>query len=102
MKSHISWVSSRRSESPNKIEVRLYDNLFTVEDVAAVGKRFREFVNPNSLQIITALVDTALAETKDDHVQFERLGYFFRDFDSTPSHPVWNRTVSLHEDKTKV
>ena len=82
-----------------KAEVRLYSNLFTVEDPAGVSdEEFESVLNPESLVVIAdALVEPALRNAKaGDAFQFIRDGYFCADSDSTPDHPVFNRTVQLN------
>jgi len=82
--------------------VRLYNPLFTRPDPNAGD--FAADLNPNSLEIITdARVEPTLAGRNDgDAVQFERLGYFCPDSDSTPEHLVFNRTVGLRDTWAKV
>jgi glutaminyl-tRNA synthetase len=99
VKSTIHWVSA---EHAVKAEVRLYNQLFTVErpdDAEA-----EDIVNPNSLEIIeNARVEPALAEAKaGDNIQFERTGYFCLDPDTQPGKPVFNRTVTLKDTWAKV
>jgi glutaminyl-tRNA synthetase len=98
----IHWVSA---EYGVKAEARLYDHLFLKEDPEDVeeGHDFRESMNPDSLKVIECLVEPALAECKSlDKFQFERVGYFSVDYDSTPEHPVFNRTVTLKESWSKI
>jgi glutaminyl-tRNA synthetase len=84
-------------------EVRLYDHLFTRPDPGADGDLFAD-LNPESetvlvgCQVEPALADLPIGET----VQFERLGYFARDPDSTPGHPVFNRTLTLKDTWAKL
>lgn len=97
VKGTIHWVCA---ESAAKVEVRLYDRLFTVEDPGAVaeGQTFVDHMNPDSLTTITAHVEPALATcTAGDRVQFERLGYYVCDEDSTPERKVFNRIVPLRD-----
>lgn len=97
VKGTIHWVCA---ESAAKVEVRLYDRLFTVEDPGAVaeGQTFVDHMNPDSLTTITAHVEPALADCKaGDRVQFERLGYYVCDDDSTAEHKVFNRIVPLRD-----
>ncbi len=94
VKGTIHWVSA-----PHAIdaEVRLYDRLFTVPEPDADGD-FKNFVNKNSLEIVRAKCEPALAAAKpEERYQFERLGYFALDPDSTEDKPVWNRTVTLKD-----
>lgn len=79
-------------------EVRLYDNLFTVPDPDT--DHFEEYLNPNSLVVLTGCkVEPSLAQAKPgDGFQFMRQGYFCADSqDSSPEHPVFNRSVSLKD-----
>ena len=82
-----------------KAEARLYSNLFNVEDPAGVSdEEFESVLNPESLVILNnALVEPSLRNAKPgDAFQFIRDGYFCADPDSTPEHPVFNRTVQLN------
>ena len=66
-------------------------------------KDFKEFLNPQSLEVVQAQVEPALAEPgAQTHFQFERTGYFCLDPDSTPGKPVFNRTVTLKDTWAKV
>ena len=78
-------------------EVRLYDRLFSVEDPASDDRDFRELLNPQSLTVLKdCYVEQYLKEKKPgDFLQFQRIGYFTPDLDSTPDHLVFNRTVGL-------
>ena len=83
-------------------EVRLYDRLFTVPEPDSSGD-FKSFVNPNSLEVVTAKCEPALAEARpEERYQFERLGYFALDPDSTREKQVWNRTVTLRDTWAKI
>jgi glutaminyl-tRNA synthetase len=81
--------------------VRIYDNLFTKEDPnqAEAGQPFTVNLNPNSLEVLPrAKVEPSLAKAvAGDRYQFERLGYFSVDPDSTPGKLVFNRTVALKD-----
>jgi glutaminyl-tRNA synthetase len=93
----LHWVSAAHA---GPAEVRLYDRLFSVENPGTTeGKSFLEEMNPHSLERLpAALMEPHLATaTAGTRVQFERLGYFCADKDSTPEHPVFNRSVSLKE-----
>jgi glutaminyl-tRNA synthetase len=95
VKGVIHWVSVSQSK---KAEIRIYDRLFQIEDTAAIDGDFREFINPDSLQIVEAYVEPALAEAKiDKKFQFIRNGYFVLDTDASPDHLVFNKTVGLKE-----
>ena len=80
-------------------EVRLYDRLFNVENPAADERDFRELLNPQSLTVLTnCYVEQYLKEKKaGDFLQFQRIGYFTPDIESTPEHLVFNRTVGLKD-----
>ncbi|EMI20284.1 glutaminyl-tRNA synthetase [Rhodopirellula maiorica SM1] len=97
VKGTIHWVSA---EHAVEAEVRLYDRLFTVENPGdpEEGKTFLDYLNPDSLKVITGYLEPALAEAKSgDRVQFERLGYYVVDPDTTPQKMVFNRIVSLRD-----
>ena len=97
VKGTIHWVSCADSV---EAEVRLYDRLFTDEDPASVKDRsLAEMINPESLVVVEhARVEPFLAQGKvGDHYQFQRIGYFTVDADSTESHLVFNRTVGLKD-----
>jgi glutaminyl-tRNA synthetase len=103
VKGTIHWVSAQHAL---KAEVRLYDHLFkteTPEDVEE-GAEFTDNLNPASLETLTdCLVEPSLASAEPPgRVQFERLGYFCVDPDSSPEKLVFNRTVSLRDTWAKV
>ena len=100
VKGTIHWVSARHAVPA---EVRLYDRLFTVEDPMGVeGKDYREFLNPHSLEVVTGYIEPGVAgAAKLSRFQFERIGYFCIDPDSTPEKPVFNRTVTLKDSWAK-
>ena len=94
VKGTIHWVSAAHAV---EAEVRLYDRLFTVSE-PDVGGDFKSFINPHSLEVLTAKCEPALAEARPpERYQFERLGYFALDPDSTPDKQVWNRTITLKD-----
>ncbi len=99
----IHWVSA---EFGKQAEVRLYDNLFLEEDPNKVpdGKTFLDNLNPNSLKVVTALVEPDLIDAKPgEHYQFERVGYFVADYkESRLGKPVFNRTVGLRDTWSKL
>jgi len=102
VKGTLHWVSIQHAV---KAEVRLYDRLFVHEAPdAQKDKDFKEFINPNSLQINTnAFVEPSLKDAKiGDRFQFQRLGYFNLDNDSAANHLVFNRTVSLRDSWAKI
>ncbi len=99
VKSTIHWVSA---EHALQAEVRLYDQLFSVErpdDAEA-----EDIVNPKSLEVLkNAQVEPSLADAKlGDNIQFERTGYFCLDPDSKPGKLVFNRTVTLKDSWAKI
>jgi glutaminyl-tRNA synthetase len=100
VKGTLHWVSAQHAV---EAEVRLYDRLFSDPDPA--GHKDRDpvdFLNPDSLRIITGYVEPSLKLAKPlDHFQFQRLGYFNVDPDSTPEKLVFNRTVSLRDNWSK-
>ena len=102
VKGTIHWVSARHAV---KAEARLYEHLFTKPDPDDVpeGLDFKANINPNSLQRVTCYVEPALAGARPgDRYQFERVGYFCVDPDSTPDLPVFNRTVKLVDTWAKI
>ncbi|MFK5877995.1 MAG: glutamine--tRNA ligase/YqeY domain fusion protein [Flavobacteriaceae bacterium] len=101
VKGTLHWVSAKHAV---KAEVRLYDRLFIDEDPDGhKDKNFLEFVNPNSLEVITAFVEPSLESAKiGDRFQFQRKGYFCVDDDSTSKNIVFNRTVLLRDSWAKV
>jgi glutaminyl-tRNA synthetase len=100
VKATFHWVSAEHAVDA---EVRLYDRLFSVEEPGAAGD-FRADLNPSSLEVIpTAKIEpSAAALPPGARVQFERLGYFCVDPDSTPERPVFNRTVTLKDSWAKI
>ncbi len=94
IKGTIHWVSATHAIDA---EVRLYDRLFTVPEPDAEGN-FKSFINPNSLEIVTAKCEPSLGEAKPElRYQFERLAYFALDPDSRPNKLVFNRTITLRD-----
>lgn len=103
VKGTLHWVSAEHSLPA---EVRLYDRLFKVENPALEEKDgdFRDLLNPDSLKVLTnCRVEKYLAEMKPlDYLQFQRIGYFNVDKDSTPNKLIFNRTVSLKDTWSKI
>jgi glutaminyl-tRNA synthetase len=94
VKGTIHWVSAAHAVDA---KVRLYDRLFTVPEPDAEGD-FKSFINPHSLEVVTAKCEPALADARpEERYQFERLGYFALDADSTADKQVWNRTITLKD-----
>ena len=96
VKGTLHWVSAKHAV---KAEVRLYDRLFSVESPDAdKDKDFLDFLNPESLETITAYLEPSLSDVEPgDRFQFQRLGYFNVDKESTKEAPVFNRTVTLRD-----
>ncbi|HDZ49088.1 hypothetical protein LCGC14_0294040 [marine sediment metagenome] len=102
VKGVIHWVSATHGVP---MEVRLYDNLFTVEQPDRDKEAdFLEHLNPESLIVCQAIGEPSLAEAlPESRFQFERVGYFCADrHDSTPEHLVFNRTVGLKDSWAKI
>lgn len=97
IKSTIHWVDANNCVDA---EVRLYDNLFTVPDPDVGDKNFLDYLNPESLKVLTNCKAEKFMEmlTPPQSFQFMRLGYFCLDNkNSKPGHPVFNRSVSLKD-----
>lgn len=103
VKGTIHWVSANHAVDA---EVRLFDRLFAVEapEECEEGKTFLDNLNPNSLQVLqNCKMEPALANVKVlDKMQFERVGYFCVDKDSTPEHLVFNRACTLKDSWAKI
>jgi len=102
VKATLHWVSAQEGIP---LEVRLYDRLFLKEnpEEVAEGEDFTVNLHPNSLKKVRAVAEPGLREAKPlQFFQFERLGYFNVDPDSTPELPVFNRTVTLKDDWAKI
>ena len=99
VKGTLHWVSAIHAVP---VEVRLYDRLFSVENVSTEEGDFKDYINPESLIIITGYAEPALLEAKEgESFQFLRKGYFAIDPDSTSEKPVVNRTVTLRDNWAK-
>lgn len=100
VKGTLHWVSADHCK---KAEVRIYDRLFYVENPSADERDFRELLNPDSLQIVdNCYIEEYAADKKPgDYLQFQRIGYFMADLDSTPEHLVFNKTVGLKDSWAK-
>ena len=101
VKGTIHWVSIQHAI---EAEVRLYDRLFTHENPDGDKEvDFKEYINPNSLEVITGYLEPSLASAKDgDRFQFQRLGYYCVDKDSSAEKLVFNKTVGLRDTWAKV
>ena len=97
VKGTIHWVSAQHAE---EIEVRPYDRLFTSEDPGSTedGKTYLDYLNPNSLKTVKAFAEPAIKEHSiGEQLQYERVGYFVVDPDTTSEKLVMNRIVSLRD-----
>ena len=101
VKGTLHWVSIKHALAA---EVRLYDRLFTDESPDTHKDRdFMDFINPDSLEVITGYVEPSLATAKpEERFQFQRLGYFCVDPDSTEKRIVFNKTVGLRDSWAKI
>jgi len=103
VKATLHWVSAQRCV---EAEVRLYDNLFSRPDPEKTeeGEDFTANLNPDSIKVLPACkLEPSLAGARPlDRFQFERLGYFCADHDTTPEKPVFNRTVTLKDTWAKI
>ena len=103
VKGTLHWVSA---EHALKAEVRLYDHLFTISNMDEMeeGKDYKDYLNPDSLKILTeCFVEPSLENSQVmDRFQFLRHGYFCIDYDSRPDKLVFNRTVSLKDTWAKM
>jgi glutaminyl-tRNA synthetase len=103
VQSTMHWVSAAHAI---EAEARLYDTLFTRENPMDVeeGADYRDYLNPNSLEILKSCrVEPSLANASSGSIyQFERMGYFCVDPDSSPGKPVFNRTVTLRDDWARI
>lgn len=110
VKGTIHWLCARHAAVG---QVRLFDKLFTEADMGAIPQNsdYKDFLNPQSLMTVQALIDkdalalAMQAQQGKDHtrirMQFERLGYFVVDYDSTSDHPVFNRICTLRDSYAK-
>ena len=101
VKGTLHWVSAKHCK---KATVRLYDRLFMVENPSAETERdFRELLNPDSLKVTTAFIEPYLAESAvaGNKYQFQRIGYFCVDYDSTAYNLVFNNTIGLKDSCAK-
>ncbi|HNU43487.1 MAG TPA: glutamine--tRNA ligase/YqeY domain fusion protein [Cyclobacteriaceae bacterium] len=96
VKGVIHWVNIQKAVP---VEVRLYDRLFKVEDMGALDDDFRNYLNPDSLQVLpTVYAEPEIVNTRlGEHFQFLRMGYFCLDTDSTSGKLIFNRTVTLRD-----
>ena len=101
VKGTLHWVSQ---DHCLPAEVRIYDRLFMVENPSADERDFHELLNPDSLQVLqNCFVESYLAEKKPgEYLQFQRIGYFTPDLDSTPEKLIFNKTVGLKDSWAKM
>ncbi len=100
VKSTIHWVSAAHAQ---EAEIRMYDRLFTKEDPEEGDEGFIQCLNPNSLTILNGYVEPLLSTPEaGSRYQFERLGYFCTDPNSTADKPVFNLTVNLKDTWSKI
>ncbi|MDR1593756.1 MAG: glutamine--tRNA ligase/YqeY domain fusion protein [Prevotellaceae bacterium] len=95
VKGTIHWVNVHEALP---VEVRLYDRLFTENSMDDIpeDKTYTDYLNPESLTVANAFAEPSLKDVKES-VQFERIGYFYPDYDSTPDKLIFNRTVTLKD-----
>ena len=97
VKGTIHWVST---EHAKEVELRLYDKLFTEAQMGQIpeGEDYKSYLNPESLVIGKGYAEPGLLEDNSGiAVQFERVGYFYKDPDSTPEHFIYNKTTALKD-----
>jgi len=96
VKGTLHWVSADHCQ---EMEVRIYDRLFSVENPSADERDFRELLNPESLtKLEKCYIEPFGAQMKaGQYLQFQRIGYFMADLDSTPEHLIFNKTVGLKD-----
>lgn len=100
VKGTLHWVNAADAL---QVEVREYDRLFKVEDPTDEEGDFKDYLNPNSLQVVTGYAERSLEQAVlQDRFQFIRKGYYCLDTDSTPEHLIFNRTVTLKDGWAKV
>ena len=102
VKGTLHWVSEKHAV---KAEIRLYDRLFVKEnpDDSEEGTTYKDYLNPESLKVVTAMIEPAVKNAQVlEKYQFERIGYFSVDKDSTARNIVFNRVVPLKDSWSKV
>ena len=95
MKGTIHWVSVQHAKDA---EVRIYNSFYN-SPTPGRDRDFIDDINPNSLEVLTncKIEPDLLTLDETTPIQFERLGYFYKDLDSGPDLPVYNRTISLRD-----
>ncbi len=101
VKGTLHWVSA---DHCRKAEVRIYDRLFNVENPSADERDFRELLNPDSLTVMKGcyVEDYAASRKPGEYLQFQRIGYFMADLDSSEGNLVYNKTVGLKDTWSKI
>ena len=101
VKGTLHWVSADHCW---KAEVRIYDRLFNVENPSADERDFRDLLNPDSLTVMTGcyVEDYAASRKPGEYLQFQRIGYFMADLDSSEGRLVYNKTVGLKDTWSKI
>lgn len=101
VKGTLHWVSVDHCK---KAEVREYDRLFNVENPSAEECDFRELINPESLKVMSEcyVEDYAAGKKPGEYLQFQRIGYFMADKNSTADKLVFNKTVGLKDTWAKI
>lgn len=95
VKGVIHWVSAKEAK---KAEIRIYDRLLNVEDTSIIDGDFKNFINENSLSIVSAYVEPSLQNANSNNkYQFIRNGYYVLDSESTPDNLIFNKTVGLKD-----
>ena len=96
VKGTLHWVSA---DYCKEAEVRIYDRLFNIENPSADERDFRELLNPNSMTILSpCYIEEYAADKKPgEYLQFQRIGYFMADADSTKEKIIFNKTVGLKD-----
>lgn len=99
VKGTLHWLSANHCLPA---EIRIYDKLFSIENPAADERDFRELLNPDSKRVVNGYVESYAAHPGlTRYLQFQRIGYFTFDDDSTPEHLIFNRTVGLKDSFAK-
>lgn len=101
VKATLHWVSASENV---EAEIRLYDRLFSKEDPydCDEGQTFLSNINPESLKVVKGFLEPFVKTCSEKHYQFERLGYFFKDYDCSDKKLIFNRTVGLKDSWSKV
>lgn len=101
VKGTLHWVSA---DHCRKAEVRIYDRLFNVENPSADERDFRDLLNPDSLTVMKDcyVEDYAASRKPGEYLQFQRIGYFMADLDSSEGRLVYNKTVGLKDTWSKI